>query len=202
MYEHNERQMIMPDEFFLPFGGKLDPENRWVVLANLIPWDKVEDIYIRSLKDTTQGNKALPARMALGSLLIKERMRLSDEETVEQIKENPYLQYFIGLSEFQQKAPFDSSLMTHFRKRFDASIINQVNEWMVEAQMNEKQDTRNEQDDDDDLDSGADKDSTRKIGASSPDKRSNQLIQYFIHSNIPHNYSMKKLIHHSLHVKN
>ena len=92
MYEHNERQMIMPDEFFLPFGGKLDPENRWVVLANLIPWDKVEDIYIRSLKDTTQGNKALPARMALGSLLIKERMRLSDEETIEQIKENLYLQ--------------------------------------------------------------------------------------------------------------
>lgn len=64
--------------------------------------------------------------------------------------------------------------MIHFRKRFDASIINQVNEWMVEAQMNEKQDTRNEQDDDDDLDSGADKDSTRKIGASSPDKRFNQ----------------------------
>ena len=59
--------------------------------------------------------------------------------------------------------------MTHFRKRFDASIINQVNEWMVEAQMKEKQDTRNEQDDDDDLDSGADKDSTRKIGASSPE---------------------------------
>jgi IS5 family transposase len=54
-----------------------------VVLANLTPWNKVEDIYIRSLKDTTQGNKALPARMALGSLLIKERMRLSDEETVE-----------------------------------------------------------------------------------------------------------------------
>lgn len=64
--------------------------------------------------------------------------------------------------------------MIHFRKRFDASIINQVNEWMVEAQMNEKQDTHNEQDDDDDLDSGADKASTRKIGASGPDKRSNQ----------------------------
>jgi len=88
--------------------------------------------------------------MALGSLLIKERMRLSDEETVEQIKENPYLQYFIGLSEFQQKAPFDSSLMTHFRKRFDASIINQVNEWMVETQMKEKQDTHQELDDDPD----------------------------------------------------
>lgn len=63
-----------------------------MALANLIPWDKVKDIYIRSLKDTTQGNKALPARMALGSLLIKERMRLSDEETIEQIKENLYLQ--------------------------------------------------------------------------------------------------------------
>jgi transposase, IS5 family len=38
----------MPDEFFLPFGGKLNPENRWVVLAQLIPWEKAEDVYIRS----------------------------------------------------------------------------------------------------------------------------------------------------------
>jgi hypothetical protein len=33
---------------------------------------------------------------------------LSDEETVEQITENKYLQYFVGLKEFQQKYPLES----------------------------------------------------------------------------------------------
>lgn len=142
MYEHNERQMIMPDEFFLPFGGRLNPDNRWVVLASLIPWSRVEDAYMTKLGDTTQGSKSYPVRLALGALLIKERMGLSDQETVEQITENPYLQYFIGLASFQDKAPFNPSSMTHFRKRLGASVINQVNEWIVEAQ------TRDTKDDD------------------------------------------------------
>lgn len=176
MYDHNERQMIMPDEFFLPFGGKLNPNNRWVTLAHLIPWEKVEDVYIRSLKDTTQGNKAFSVRKALGSLYIKERMNWSDEETVEQITENPYLQYFIGLPAFQEKSPFDASLMTHFRKRLDSSIINQVNEWIVEAQAQKTEDTQAEQNnDDDDSDGGM---TTNQAPSSQqeapPDKPSNQ----------------------------
>lgn len=92
------------------------------------------DAYIHSLKDVPQGNKAFPVRKALESLLIKEHMNWSHEETVEQIKENPYLQYFIVLSAFQEKAPFDASLMARFSKRLDAPIIHQVNEWIVEAQ--------------------------------------------------------------------
>ncbi|GFZ87456.1 hypothetical protein GCM10010978_29090 [Compostibacillus humi] len=68
------------------------------------------------MKDPTQGNKAFSVRIALGSLIIKERMNWSDEETVAQITENPYLQYFIGLPEFQEKAQFDASLMDPFPK--------------------------------------------------------------------------------------
>jgi len=33
------------ENFYLPFGGKLNPGNRWVQLAELIPWDKVEEKY-------------------------------------------------------------------------------------------------------------------------------------------------------------
>ena len=36
--------------------------------------------------------------MALGALIIKARLNLTDEELVEQIKENPYLQLFIALT--------------------------------------------------------------------------------------------------------
>ena len=144
MYEHNENQMIMPHEFFLPFGGRLNPDNRWVVMASLIPWNEVEEAYIKTLGDTKQGSKAYNIRLALGSLIIKERLRLSDEETVEAITENPYLQYFIGLPSFQEAAPFHASSMTHFRKRFDIALINELNESVVLKQR--KKDKKNHDD--------------------------------------------------------
>jgi hypothetical protein len=52
------------------------------------------------------------------------------------------LQYFIGLHEFQEKAPFDSSSMTHFRKRFDADFINDLNERIVKKQLETSSDKR------------------------------------------------------------
>src|SRR5690625_5814564 len=119
MYGHNANQLIMPDEFFLPFGGQLNPDNRWGVMASRVPWAEIEADYIKRLGDPNQGKKAYPVRLALGSLMIKEKLGLSDDETVLAITENPYLQYFIGLHVFQEKAPFDPSSMTHFRKRLD-----------------------------------------------------------------------------------
>lgn len=65
MYEHNAGQLIMPDEFFLPFDGRLNPDNRWMILAGLVPWSKAEKEYIKSLGDETQGSKALPVRLTL-----------------------------------------------------------------------------------------------------------------------------------------
>ena len=155
MYEHNAEQLVLPHEFFLPFGGGLNPNNRWIVLANLIPWAEVEKEYVKSLGDVTQGSRAFSVRLALGALLIQERLRLSDEETVQQITENPYLQYFIGLPSFQEKEPFHSSSMTHFRKRLNQSIINQVNEWVVEAQSKKPSEDRIQHDDSDDEQNGS-----------------------------------------------
>ncbi|MBM7716082.1 hypothetical protein JOC94_003093 [Bacillus thermophilus] len=74
MYERNTDQLILPDEFFLPFSGRLNPDNRWVVLANLIPWSKSEKEYIKSLGDVTQENRAFSVRLALGALIIQERL--------------------------------------------------------------------------------------------------------------------------------
>lgn len=79
---------------------------------------------------------------------MKEKLGVSDEETVLAITENPYLQYFIGLHSFQEKAPFDASSMTHFRKRFPADFINHLNERIVQ---NQKESTSsNDSSDDDD----------------------------------------------------
>jgi len=152
MYEHNANQLILPDKFFLPFGGSLNPDNRWIVMASLIPWSEVEKEYKKRLGNLNEGSKAYSVRLALGSLIIKEKLGLSDEETVLAITENPYLQYFIGLHSFQEKAPFDSSSLTHFRKRFDADIINDINEQVIQNQqkMASEKSSENDSSDDDD----------------------------------------------------
>ena len=119
--------MILPEEFCLPFAGKLNPKNRWCQLALIIPWDAVETKYAKNFKSKS-GQAAYSLRVALGALIIQNRKSLSDRELVEEISENPYLQYFLGFKSFVQDKPFDPSLMVHFRKRLGKDIINEVNE--------------------------------------------------------------------------
>ena len=126
MYKRKFKQLTLVDDFYLPFGGKLNAENRWVKLSNAIPWFAAEEIYANFT--AANGSPALSVRSALGSLIIKETLSITDEETVSQIQENPYLQYFIGFKRFQNEAPFDSSLMTHFRKRITSIDIANVSE--------------------------------------------------------------------------
>jgi hypothetical protein len=70
--------------------------------------------------------------MVLGALIIKEKLGISDRETVEQIRENPYLQYFIGQSSYSKELAFEPSLLVHFRQGISPNLINKVNERMVE----------------------------------------------------------------------
>ena len=83
----------------------------------MIPWDNIEGDY-SDLFPGDSGNVAKPARLAFGALIIKETLGLTDEETVEQIRENPYLQYFLGFKEYTNEKPFHPSLMVRFRQRF------------------------------------------------------------------------------------
>ena len=69
--------------------------------------------------------------MALGGLIIKEKLGISDRETVEQIKENPYLQYFLGMSDYSNEAPFEASMMVYYRERIDMNLVNTINLYMV-----------------------------------------------------------------------
>ncbi len=78
-----------------------------------------------------KGAPALPFRVALAALIIQERLGISDRETVEQIRETPYLQYFIGLTNYQIEAPFDASMMVYFRKRIKLNLLNKINQEMV-----------------------------------------------------------------------
>lgn len=131
MYRKDNPHQRIFEDFYLPFGGKLRSDNRWVILSKQIPWQKIEREYESHFNDSNTGNIAKPARVALGALIIKERLGLTDRETVFQIQENPYLQYFLGFPEYEDKAPFDHSLMVHFRKRFDKEMLSKINDMIV-----------------------------------------------------------------------
>ena len=102
-------------------------------MAKIIPWSEFEVEYAKNFTCST-GAPAKSFRMALGALIIKERLGTSDAETVEQIRENPYLQYFLGLSGYSNEAPFDSSMFVYFRQRIGVNLVKKINEKMVKNQ--------------------------------------------------------------------
>ena len=130
MYRTSSPGQLSFENFYLPFSGQLSVENRWVKLAELIPWELVEAEYAEQFSPS-MGAPAKSFRVALGALIIKEKLGISDEETVQQIRENPYLQYFLGFSEYRDQAPFDVSMMVHFRQRVNLEMVAQVNENIV-----------------------------------------------------------------------
>lgn len=131
MYKFNRDHQFKLTDFNMPAGLKLNRENRWIRQAELIPWDDIEERYAELFPGKT-GMPAKPLRMALGSLLIQKKLNCSDRELVEEITENPYLQYFVGLPGFQYEAPFVPSLLVEFRKRLNDEVLVEINEMIID----------------------------------------------------------------------
>ena len=140
MYKKNRNKQLAFSNFNQPLGLQLSPENRWVRKAETIPWDAIEERYAK-LFPSKRGVPAKPLRMAFGSLLLQKHIGCSDRELLEQITENPYFQYFIGLPGYQMEPPFVPSLLVEFRKRLTPEILGDINEMILEY---------NTSDDDDD----------------------------------------------------
>lgn len=129
MYKKQSKSISFED-FNQPMGMTMSPDNRWVKKAELIPWDEIEKEYAKLFRGI-KGKVAKSARLALGALLIQIEYGYSDAETVEQIKENPYLQFFCGLPGYHYCRPFDASTMVRFRKRITAKHIADINERII-----------------------------------------------------------------------
>ena len=130
MYRKAELAPLEPLDFELANGCKLSADKRWVKMTQLIPWSEFEAEYTENFP-TSLGAPAKSFRMALGALIIKEKLGISDRETVEQIRENPYLQYFIGQSTYSKELPFNPSVLVYSRQQISLNLIEKVNERMV-----------------------------------------------------------------------
>ena len=133
----------------MPFGVELNPENRWVKLSSIMPWCKIEEQYARNFPGT-DGQEAKSSRLAFGALYIQARLGITDEETVNQIWENPAMQYFCGFEEYTVEKPFDSSLMVHFRKRISKEMMKEISEEAFASEALKKIEKESSNDDNDD----------------------------------------------------
>ena len=149
MYKFYREKQLTLEDFDQPLGLKMEPSNRWVIKSEMIPWETIENDYAKLFPSKT-GMPAKPLRMALGSLLIQKQYGFSDEELVEQIKENPYYQYFIGLSGYSNETPFVPSLLVEFRKRLNEQVLAEINEMIIEYSEHQTEEKDDHDDSNDD----------------------------------------------------
>jgi len=131
MIRYTPSNQLSFSHFETPFDIALDENNRWVKFSQCIPWDALADIYSKGFSHT--GRPGKDPRLVIGAMIIKHKLCLSDEETVEQIQENPYLQYFVGFPAYTTKTPFVPSLFVDIRKRMDKTIFTGFEQAIIEV---------------------------------------------------------------------
>jgi len=131
MIKYTPTSQLTLEGFSHPFENELSPDNRWVKLSKVVPWDELAGVYAKQL-DNSFGRESIDIRMVIGAIIVKHKLGLDDRGTVEMISENIYLQYFCGLSSFQTKAPFHPTVFVDIRKRMGASSFDKWNELVIE----------------------------------------------------------------------
>ncbi|MEA3436371.1 MAG: IS5 family transposase, partial [Thermodesulfobacteriota bacterium] len=142
MIRYQNPKQLGIEEFKTPFQQKLDPANRWIKLSRLIPWDSLAAIYYKALS-ADQGRPGIDARRIIGAIIIKHKLNLSDEETVLQVQENAYLQYFLGYSSYEADPVFSPTLFVEIRKRLGSEKFDAMNNAIIDTALKIKMKRKN-----------------------------------------------------------
>ena len=119
----------------VPYSGKIDENNRWIKLAKLVPWVKLDAIYRRYF-DEQKGAVLKPCRLILGLMLGQMLLKLADRPIIDYFHENPYFQYFCGQDSFvvkTEKSIIHHSLLSKRRKRLGKAYMAQFEREVLEV---------------------------------------------------------------------
>ena len=105
------------ENFITPFDSTLKPDNHREGYSRQISWSAVQKANVSSMIGK-MGDVYYNSRIAFGVLFIKNCLNITDEETVEQIRENYATQNLLGNAQYRDFQPFDPSLMVKFCKCF------------------------------------------------------------------------------------
>lgn len=110
---------------FSGLDDMLDMSHPLCKLAQVIDWRSFEEAF-EPLYCADNGCPAKPIRLMVGLLLLKHIRNLSDEIVVEQWRENPYYQYFCGMTQFCTESPCASTELVVFRKRIGVEGVELI----------------------------------------------------------------------------
>lgn len=103
----------------------LDMKHSLVQLADKFNWARIDDLCGAKFCNNN-GRTALPSRLVVGLLLLKQLNDLSDEEICAKFIENPYFQYFCGNTYFEHRIGLTSESLTNWRKRLGSELFQQI----------------------------------------------------------------------------
>jgi len=87
----------------------IDPNHELSLLADRIDWDYFEKEF--SPLYSNVGQPAIPIRLIVGCLILKQIGNLGDESLAKQWIQNPYMQYFCGMRCFEHRFPFEQAIL-------------------------------------------------------------------------------------------
>lgn len=129
MIRYTSQHQLTFSGFKTPFEQQLLSDNRWVILAQVTPWDEMAAVVYHRKMSCDMGRGTVDTRLVLGVLIFKHLLKLDDREVLATLQENIYLQYFVGFSSFQTKISFDPSLLVTIRKRMGISDFKQYHRY-------------------------------------------------------------------------
>lgn len=112
--------------------GVINMDHPLVKLSDLIDWSEFEESW-SGLFPSKRGRPATSTRLIAGLLYLQHMQGCSDEELLWTWVENPYMQYFCGMTHFQHRLPIDPSSLTRWRKRLGERGVEKLLEQTIEA---------------------------------------------------------------------
>ena len=105
-------------------------------MQDLIPWEELEKIYKKHFSQL--GRPGKDSQLINGLLIVKHQKVISDEETVKDFLENPYIQYFCGYDQFVTEKEIDSSTLTRMRKRLGVDYFKKFEDEILKLLKDKK----------------------------------------------------------------
>jgi len=103
-------------------GAKLSDTNRWLKLAEALPWEKLDEGYGRYFS-AGYGRPAKDSRLVCGLLMVKQLKNISDEDAVAEFMESPYIQAFCGQEYFALEDLINPGILSERRRRLGPEFL-------------------------------------------------------------------------------
>ena len=113
-------------------GSKLSGANRWLKLAEILPWEKLDAAY-GGYFSSGSGRPAKDSRLVCGLLVVKRLKNLSDEDAVAEMMESPYIQAFCGNEYFALEDVINPGILSERRKRLGPEFFALLEEGLSAA---------------------------------------------------------------------